>query len=277
MRIAVTGAGGGLGRAFLERVPDRHEVHAFTHKNLPVEDLHAVMQRVVPVRPEVIMNFAAFTAVDDCEIDPGRAFAANALGARHLALAARACDAVLVHVSTDYVFDGTKGQPYHEFDRPNPLSAYGKSKLAGEREAALAPEHLVVRTSWLFGAEGDRVARWLGRLAAGEAVGAIVDRTGSPTHVGHLAERLLPLVHSGQRGVVHLAGPEPASWHDLLLRLVRLGDLPGEVAEQKEGDLGRPAPRPANSALTSVVLPRTGVPPMPSLDQAIGEVLGGRA
>jgi dTDP-4-dehydrorhamnose reductase len=113
------------------------------------------------------------------------------------------------------------------------------------------------------------------RLARGEEVGGIVDQTGTPTYVGHLAERLVPLIESEPWGIVHLAGPEPSTWFDVLVRAKALGELPGEVVEQKADELDRPAPRPRNSALTSVVLPTTGVPPMPPLDEGISEVVAG--
>ena len=275
MRIAVTGAGGGLGRALLERALEGHEVAAFTHADLPVEDRHAVMQRLVPAEPALILHCAAMTAVDACEEDPDRAYLINALGTRNVALAAREAGAVLVAVSTDYVFDGEKGAPYHEFDAPSPLSVYGASKLAGEREAALAPEHLIVRTSWVFGAGSDFVSGAVRRLAAGEEVGGLVDLHGTPTYVGHLADRLVPLARSGARGVVHLGGPERMTFLDLLARAKEVGSLPGTLVEQKSGDLGRPARRPADASLTSLVLESTGVAPMPPIEEALQEVVDG--
>lgn len=272
MRVAVTGAGGGLGRAVMERAPAHHDIAAFSHDELPVEDRHAVFQRLVPVEPEVILHLAAMTSVDACEAHPDLAFGVNALGTANVALAARETGAVLVAVSTDYVFDGAKGAPYHEYDEPGPLSAYGRSKLAGEREArALAPEHLVVRTAWVYGGGSDFLTGALRRLAAGETVPAIVDRTSSPTYVGHLAERLLSLAASGLRGVAHLAGPEPLSWFDVLARARRLADLPGDLVEQKADDLDRPAPRPVNSSLTSLV---PEVPGLPPVEESLRDLLG---
>lgn len=274
MRIAVTGAGGGLGRAFLARLSQRHEPFPFSHEDLPVEDLHAVMQRLVPAAPEVIIHAAAMTSVDACELDAEGAWRANALGARNVAIAAKHAGAVLVHVSTDYVFDGEKGDAYHEFDEPNPLSVYGRSKLAGEREVAThAPEHLIVRTAWVFGGGSDFLSGALGRLAAGEDVPAIADVISSPTFVGHLAERLLPLALSPQRGVVHLAGPEPLSWHALLSRAVEELGLPGKVIAQRAEDLDRPAPRPRNSSLRSLLLEDLVVPPMPPVLDGVREAL----
>lgn len=274
MRIAVTGAGGGLGRAFLARGAAGHEVFPFSHHELAVEDSQTVMDRLGAVRPDVVLHLAAMTSVDECERDPEAAFRVNVRGTLNVAETARTAGALLVAVSTDYVFDGEKEEPYDELDDPNPLNAYGGSKLRAERAAAeIGVELLVVRTSWVFGAPGEFVRRSVERLVAGEDVGGIVDQTGTPTHVGHLAERLVPLIESGTRGIVHLAGPQPTTWFGVLARARELGDLPGEVFEQKSDELGRLAPRPRNSALSSVVLPETDVPPMPPLDDGLGEVL----
>lgn len=274
MRIAVTGAGGGLGRAFLASVPSGHEVHGFARADLDVRDHDEVARTLVPLEPDVILHLAAMTSVDGCEAEPGRASETNVLGSFNVAAATRRAGARLVALSTDYVFDGEKGAPYEERDRPNPLSVYGWTKLAGERAAeAVAPDLLVVRTAWVFGSGKDFLSRAVRGLRAGEEVGGIVDQVGSPTHVVHLAERLLPLVESDVRGIVHLAGPEATTWHDVLVRAKRAGGLSGEVVEQKADEVGRPAPRPANSSLTSVVLPGTRVPAMPPLDEAIERVL----
>ena len=273
MRIAVTGAGGGLGRAFLEAAGDEHEIHPFTRQELDVRSPDAVHATLVPIEPEVIMHFAAMTAVDACEEDPTLAEAANVDGSRNVADAARETGAVLVAISTDYVFDGQKGAPYDERDRPNPISVYGRTKYEGELAVkVLLPEPLIVRTAWVYGAGNDFASNAVRGLAAGEEVGAIADLVSSPTHVFHLAERLLPLVTSGVRGLVHLGGPEAVTWYDFLLRAKEIGGLSGEVVHQKSDELNRPAMRPANSSLTSVVL-GDRVPPMPPLEKGIERVL----
>jgi dTDP-4-dehydrorhamnose reductase len=269
MKIVVTGVGGGLGRAFVERAA-HHDVVGFEHEDLPVEERGEVLGRIRDARPEVVVHLGAITGVDACEEDPDRAFAVNAHGTANVADAARETGALILYTSTDYVFDGDKEEPYMESDAPNPVSAYGRSKLAGEDEVRLrAPEHLVVRTGWLFGAGDDFFSRAVRRLAAGESVGGIVDRTGTPTYVPHLAGGLLALLASGLRGLVHLAGPEPTTWFDLLARARDLGGLPGDLTEQKSDDLALPARRPRNSGLASEILPISGVALLPSLDEAL--------
>ncbi len=277
MRLLVTGAAGGVATAFREQVPAHHEVHAFTHEELDIGDYHAVMQTVLEVEPEAVLNFAAMTKVDACEGAPELAYRANTIGPQNLALAARQCEAVLLHVSTDYVFDGEKETPYDELDWPNPISVYARSKLGGEEVVrALHPEHFIVRTGYVFGAGSDYLSGALQRLARGEEVGGLVDRVGTPTYVHHLASRILPLVLTGRFGTYHVAGPESASWFDVLTRAKALRGLPGEIVHQHTADLGLPAPRPRGSALVSVFLHELGIDPLPPLDVALKEMTGGR-
>jgi dTDP-4-dehydrorhamnose reductase len=274
MRLVVTGAGGDLGRAFLAHVPAHHDVHAFDRDALDVGDHDAVRQVVEPLRADAILNFAAFTRVDQNETDQARAFRDNALGPQHLALAARVSGAVLLHVSTDYVFDGEKGAPYNETDEPAPLSVYGRAKLAGERFVRqIAPEAFVVRVGHVYGGGNDYLSRTVRRLAAGEMVGGLADRRGSPTFVGHLAERILPLVLTRRYGLYHLGGPQPASWFEVLTRVQELTGWAGAVEPQRAADLGLPAPRPVNSALTSVYTAHLAVDPMPSLEEGLKDFL----
>jgi dTDP-4-dehydrorhamnose reductase len=274
MRILLAGAAGGLGRAFLDVVPSHHEVVALTRDELDIGDHQTVMQVVPQVAPDLILNAAGFTRVDANEADPARAYRDNAQGPQSLALAARRSGAAVLHVSTDYVFDGTKDGAYDEADEPAPLSVYGRSKLLGERHvrAALA-EHFVVRTAFVFGGGTDHLSTQVARLRAGQDAAAIADRVGSPTYVRHLAERLIPLVLTARYGTYHLAGPEPTTWFDLILRCKELGGLGGEVTPQRADDLRLPAVRPRQSALTSVLVENLSIPTMPPLEDALRDLL----
>ena len=274
MRLVVTGAEGGLGRAFLAQLPEHHDVHPFGHATLDVGDHDAVMQLVPPLHPDAIFNLAAFTGVDANESDPVRAIRDNAAGPQSLALAARECGAALVHISTDYVFDGSKPDPYDELDRPAPLSVYGRAKLAGEEHVrTLTPEHLIVRVGHVFGGGADYLTSAAHALRSGEPVGGIQDRVGTPTFVHDISERLLPLLLSRRWGTYHLAGTDVCSWFDVMTRLKEIGGLAGDVTPQRAGDLGLLAPRPANAALSSVYLAGIGVDPMPPLDDALERFL----
>jgi dTDP-4-dehydrorhamnose reductase len=225
-----------------------------------------------------VINLAAFTSVDGCEEDPARAVRDNALGAQHLALAARACGAVVLHLSTDYVFDGSKGAPYDELDDPNPISVYGRTKLAGERFVRhLVPQHFVVRTGYVFGAGDDYASGMLERLRRGEEAAGIGDRTGSPTFVGHLAARILPLLLTMRFGTYHVGGPEAASWFDVFERARTIGGLPGTVRRQELATLGLAAARPENSSIVSAYLEHTGIEPLPGLDDAVRDWLASTA
>ena len=262
MKLLLTGASGQLGRQ-LQRAAHAHTVTAVDHHALDICSLAAAREAVRAHRPDVVINAAAYNQVDKAETEPDAAFAANALGPRNLALAAAEVSAALVHVSSDYVFNGRKGVAYHEYDTPDPLSVYGHSKLAGERAVQQAnPRHYVVRTAWVYEPHGHGFAHVICRLAAAQRqVKVAHDQVGSPTAAEDLAQGILQLIESEAYGTYHLAGGGgPASWYDFATHLIAEMHLDCEVVPVPSSEFPRPAPRPAYAALTSLQDPRIQLP-----------------
>ncbi len=268
-----------LGREVVESARRAaHEVDALDHHSLDITDDVAVRDVLDTHRPDLIVNCAAFTAVDRCEADPDLAFAVNATGPRHLAAGARAVGARLVHVSTDYVFDGTKVGPYTEHDLPNPHSVYGASKRAGELEVLkLGPDGLVVRTAWTFGRHGANMVKTV--LAARTSTSPlrfVHDQVGSPTSAADLSGLLIDLATVAASGVIHAANQGSVSWYEFVGEILRqCGDDPGRVEPIRTVDLDPPraARRPANSVLTSVRLADYALRGLRPYESALGEVL----
>jgi dTDP-4-dehydrorhamnose reductase len=246
MRLLVTGAAGMLGRDVVAAAGD-HEVVALARADLDITDAAAVRAAVCDARPDAVINCAAWTDVDGAETHEEAATAINGTGAGHLAAAAP----YLVHVSTDYVFDGEADEPYEEDAPTAPRSAYGRSKLAGER-AIDQTRAAVVRSSWLFGPHGRNFVDTMRRLGAERDELAVVDdQVGCPTYTGHLAPALVAVAERGLTGVLHVAGGGHCSWFDLAVATFEETGLPTRVRPASTADLGRPAPRPAFSALAS--------------------------
>lgn len=251
MRVLVTGARGQLGRALVDLVRARGwQLWAFDLPQLDLTDAGSVQEAVRMAQPEVIFNAAAYTAVDRAEEEPEPAYAVNARAVATLAGLADELGSLLVHVSTDYVFDGCHQRPYREDDPPNPLSVYGRSKLEGEREAARAREHLVVRTSWLFGRGWNFVEAIRKQLTGGaQELKVVADQTGRPTYAEDLAAALVRLVEAGARGLFHVANSGATTWAGFAEEIVgRLGYSVPVVPITTE-EAGRPAPRPRYSVL----------------------------
>ena len=233
MRILITGAAGMLGsdvRAACEA--GGHEPLALARAELDITDQAAVRTAVARARPDVVINCAAWTNVDGAEEHYEQALAANGAGAGHVAGAAAANGAWTVHVSSDYVFDGRKTTPYLESDDVNPLSAYGRSKLAGERAVVgAAPEsHTIVRSSWLFGASGKCFPKTILRLAGErDELNVVADQVGCPTYTGHLARALVGLAADAPLGVLHVACAGNCSWFEFAREIVASGGLQCEV------------------------------------------------
>lgn len=279
MRVLITGAGGQLGLDLAQRcVAAGDEVHAADRQHLDVCSRSDVLGAVTSLSPDVVVNCAAWTAVDECEGDPDRALAVNGTSVRWLAEACRRTGSHLVQLSTDYVFDGTLDRPYHEWDATNPQSAYGISKLAGEREAlALGTSATVVRTSWVCGAHGSNMVKTVLRLAGEHPrLSFVSDQVGHPTFTQDLAVVLRRIALDRLSGVVHATNQSAVSWYEFAREVVAAtGRDPAMVNAITTAELQppRPAPRPANSVLDNRVLSAAGYPPLRDFREPLVETI----
>ncbi len=255
MRLLVTGAAGMLGADVVAAGGRRgHDVVGLARGELDITDAEAVAAAIGRVRPDAVVNCAAWTDVDGAECREPGALAVNGTGPGILARAASAAKARLIHVSTDYVFDGWGTAPYLESDAVGPVSAYGRTKLAGEEAVVgVGDGHAVVRSSWLFGAGGRNfVATMLGLADAGrEEVSVVIDQVGCPTFTGHLADALVTVAERGETGIIHIAGGEHCSWHELAVEVFSRAGVEMRVLVATSAEMARPAPRPAWSVLGS--------------------------
>jgi dTDP-4-dehydrorhamnose reductase len=263
MRVLVTGAAGMLGRDVVDAFGDRgHDVLGLGRRDLDVTDGPWVDAYVDRVRPDAIVDCAAWTDVDRAEGHEREAMDVNDTGAGLLAVAAGTVGAKIVYPSTDYVFDGAKGTPYRESDLPHPISAYGRSKLAGETSVAVAnSRHLIIRTSWLFGLGGPNFVETMLRIGSEQPEVLVVsDQVGAPTYTRHLAKAIAMLTEGDEYGIHHVSGSGSCSWFEYAQEIYDQAGLETRVMAARTEMLGRPAPRPAYSVLASerpdpVVLP----------------------
>jgi dTDP-4-dehydrorhamnose reductase len=262
-RVLVCGANGQLGREIQRtKWPFGFEVYPVAHKELDIADLRAVNQVAEEVQPALIVNAAAYTAVDRAEDEPSRAFAVNTTGVANLAHAAEQCGARLLHISTDYVFDGSKEGWYSETDPVNPLGVYGRSKAEGERSALEYPGAIVLRTAWLFGALGSNFIVTMLRLARErKIIGVVADQRGCPTAAKDLAAGIVQVAQAtldraieGQ--LFHVASPVAATWHELAAAVFRASrnGYHGELRALTTAEYPTRAVRPANSRLDSSLI-----------------------
>ena len=275
----MTGAGGQLGRALVARLGGQ-VVRALQHGDLDVTDASAVRGVVRAAAADVIFNAAAYNRVDAAEAEPAIALAVNATGALNLARAAAEAGALLVHVSTDYVFDGAQSRPYVEDDVPRPINVYGISKRAGELMVeAVGASSLVVRTSGVFGPGGSRakggsfVDRILERARAGGPLRVVDDQVLAPTYAPDLADALVALVDSGARGFVHVTNEGTCTWHAMAAAVVDLAGVDVAIGRIRAADLAAPARRPPYSVLSTARYRSLGRPALRTWRDALAEML----
>ncbi|MFG3028119.1 dTDP-4-dehydrorhamnose reductase [Streptomyces sp. NPDC048253] len=281
MRWLVTGAAGMLGRDTVEELARRGEdVTGLDRTGLDITRPGSVARAFAAHRPDLVVNCAAYTAVDDAETDEARALLVNGEGPRLLAAACAAHGARLVHVSTDYVFDGAARAPYRENGPPAPRTAYGRTKLAGERavRAVLPDAGVIVRTAWLYGVHGRSFVRTMLELEARrDTVDVVDDQRGQPTWSADVAARIAdlgPKAGRGATGVFHATAAGEATWYDLAREVFRsLGADPDRVRPTTGDAFPRPAPRPAYSVLAHGRWQEVGLSPPRDWRTALGQAL----
>ena len=276
MRVLITGAAGQLGHDLvLHCAAMGDDVIEADRRALDVGDRDAVHGAIAGLHPDIVVNTAAWTAVDACEGDRPRAFRVNALGPRWVREATELCGAHLVQLSTDYVFDGSLDRPYHEWDVPNPPSVYGQSKLAGEIEAG--PAATLVRTSWVSGANGNNMVKTVLRLAAEHpSLTFVDDQRGCPTFTSDLAPMVRRLAVDRRAGAYHVTNQGAVSWFQFVRDVVSAaGHDPDMVEPISTADLQppRPAQRPANSVLDNAALRESGIPLLRHYREPLGELV----
>jgi dTDP-4-dehydrorhamnose reductase len=285
MKVAVIGANGQLGSDLVAAFSANGDaVCELAHSGIEISDLHSVSQALEGIRPEVIVNTAAMHHVENCEREPEKAFAVNAIGPRNLAMVARDLGATLMHVSTDYVFDGSKGSPYIEEDNPLPLSAYGVTKLAGEHFVrATTPRHFVIRTSGLYGKSPCRAKGGLNfielmlKLAKerGE-VSVVDDEVVTPTSTAELAQQMVQLSHSSCYGLYHATAEGSCSWHEFAREIFAITDTPVRLKVAAPGAFPSKVARPKYSVLENRALKSHGLNSFKPWQDALHKYLGNR-
>jgi len=253
--ILVVGAKGMLGTDLMEVLHSStpgDEVAGWDIEEIDVEKEEGTVAKIEKLRPEIVVHIAAYTDVDGCESNKEKAFAVNGEGTKHVALAASKCHAKMVYLSTDYVFDGDKREPYSESDSPHPLNVYGESKLKGEQYVqTLVKDFLIIRTQWLYGPFGKNFVSSILQQARGQSALCIVDdQTGSPTYTADLAKAISKLIQFDARGIFHVANSGVCTWYTFGQTILKfLGINRVKVIPISSGELGRPAVRPFYSVL----------------------------
>ncbi|WP_110113054.1 dTDP-4-dehydrorhamnose reductase [Bacillus sp. CGMCC 1.16541] len=264
-KVLITGASGQLGRELTALFLNHYfDVYGFSRQQMDVTNEEQVNDLMNEVQPDLVLHCAAYTKVDEAELQAEQAYVVNAYGTKHVAIAAERVGAKLVYVSTDYVFDGTGKEPYHECSVPSPLGVYGKSKLAGEDFVKrFHTKCFIVRTSWLYGGQGSHFVNTM--LALGKEkkeLSVVDDQIGSPTYVVDLAATILALIQTEKYGIYHVSNRGSCSWYEFAVAIFEEAGMLVSVYPCTSEDFPRRAKRPAYSVLKHARLEEQGFPKM---------------
>jgi dTDP-4-dehydrorhamnose reductase len=260
-----------LGSDVVEALAKDHKVTAQDIDDFDIRDRGATARAIEKASPEAVVHLAAFTDVEACEERREFARQCNADGTLHVALGAKAVGAYVVYLSTDYVFDGAKRVPYLETDEPKPINAYGLSKLGGERNLAeTTPDHLIVRTSWLFGPNGRNfIDTIMSKARSGVRLKVVNDQRGCPTYTGHLAVGIKAALERGLKGILHMTNSGDTTWYDLAKYALALAGVKSDVEPVPGSAYPTKAKRPAYSVLASTVMAPSGIGALPAWGEGV--------
>jgi dTDP-4-dehydrorhamnose reductase len=261
MKVLVTGANGQLGQDLVKILNlTGHNTFAFGRDQLDITDMESARNLILNIRPDVIIHAAAYTQVDKAETDEHNAYLVNAIGSRNMAVIAEEIKCKICYISTDYVFDGTNQKPYNEFDTVNPLGVYGKSKYAGEElTKTLSTRYFIVRTSWVYGINGNNFVKTMLRLANGkDELNVVHDQVGSPTYTVDLAEFLVDLVQTNNYGIYHASNSGTCSWFEFAQAIFEEVGMDLKLNRITTAEFPRPAPRPNYSVLGHLAIQTNG-------------------
>jgi len=260
-----------LGTDVVAALGKDHKVIAKDIEDFDIRDLSATARAIEKASPEAVIHLAAFADVEACEDRREFAYQCNAEGTLHVALGAKAIGARVIYISTDYVFDGTKREPYLEGDEANPINAYGLSKLMGERNLAeTTGNHLVVRTSWLFGPNGRNfIDTMVARARSGAQLRVVNDQRGCPTYTGHLAGGIKAALERGLKGILHMTNSGDTTWYDLARHALALAGIKSDIEPVPASAYPTKARRPAYSVLGSAVMAESGIAALPAWSEGV--------
>lgn len=258
MKILVTGSKGQLGRELIEKLGENSEftVYGYDVDELDITDRAVVITIMAKLKPDIIINTAAYTNVDGCETNYKAAYDVNVVGPRNLAKAAHSIGAKLIQISTDFIFDGQKTTPYFEYDATVPLSVYGKTKLAGEHAIIQqTSDFFILRTSWLYGKYGNNFVKTMIRLGkTKDSLSVVTDQIGCPTSATDLVEAIVKIMSTEEYGIYHFSNSGSCSWNQFAKEIFNLMDMPVTVEDTTGEALNRPAQRPAYSVMDTAMI-----------------------
>ncbi|MBQ6100308.1 MAG: dTDP-4-dehydrorhamnose reductase [Methanobrevibacter sp.] len=275
MKILITGSNGMLGHDLQEVLKDKHELILTTSKTLDITDKENTINFIIENKPDVVINSAAYTDVDGCETNQDIAYAVNGEGVRNLALGCRQVDCPLVHISTDYVFDGTAREPIAEDGEIGPISVYGKSKLKGEEAIQeILDKYFILRTAWLYGINGKNFPKTMLELAKDHSeITVVYDEVGTPTYTPDLAYGISQIIETDHYGIYHLTNSGSCSWCEFAKYIFEIAGADVNVVPVTASEFSRPAPRPSYSVLKNKNWIDNGFEPLRDYKLAIKEYI----